>query len=115
MSDAPVKIDQFGARLVTVLTGTQQTLDCTTLARRWIRVWSEDQSFYYFMGPAGLTMNLTASALPLTTAGIPLACAAGEAGQPILVDPKYPILYVRGKSGTAQIQVKTTSDVLTSQ
>lgn len=111
MADAPVKTDDKGARLVAVLTGTTQVLDCTTLARRWIRIWA-DQDIYYFMSSVSTVglMDTAASAKALGSSGIPFECSSGPAGQPILIDPKTPFLHVRGKTATAQVQIKTTSD-----
>lgn len=117
MSDAPVKVDQFGARMSGVTTGTQESIDLTTLSRRWIRVWA-DQDFYYFMAPGSsvstYAMDTTAADKALGSL-IPFECASGASGQPILVDPKFPWLHVKAKTATAQIQIKTTSDAQSSQ
>jgi hypothetical protein len=112
MSDAPVKIDQLGARMAAVTTGTQESIDLTTLGRRWIKVWA-DQDFYYFMAPGSSVVTYamdTAAADKALGSLIPFECASGAAGQPVLVDPKYPWLHVKAKTATAQIQIKTTSD-----
>ena len=117
MSDAPVKVDQLGARMSAVTTATQESIDLTTLSRRWIRIWA-DQDFYYFMAPGAsvvtYAMDTTAADKALGSL-IPFECGSGAIGQPILVDPKYPYLHVKAKTATAQIQIKTTSDVLSSQ
>ncbi len=117
MADAPVKIDSKGARLASVLTGTAQVIDLTAYARRWLKVYA-DQDFYYFMAEGAslstYAFNLSGAAA-VGTVGIPFECALGATGVPVLVDPKTPFLHVRAKTATAAVTIKPTSDAQTSE